>query len=380
MGVVIVLAAVVLILIVLLDAFEGVVLPRRVRRPYRPTVLYYRATWSAFRALALLLPPGRRREYLLSIYGPLSMLVLFTAWALSLVVGFGLIHWGLETPLAPQDARAPDLGTYVYLSGTTFFTLGYGDLTAREPLGRLLTVLEAGGGFGFLAVVIGYMPVLYGAFSRRETTISMLDARAGSPPSAAELLLRVARAGCRDSLHSFLAEWERWCAELLESHLSYPPLCFYRCQHDNQSWVAALTAILDACALLIVGIHDGEPYQAQLTFAMGRHALVDLCLVFNARPRVPEQDRLPPERLQRLRDLLAEAGVRPAQGEAVDSRLIELRAMYEPFAEALGRHLLFNLPPVLSDKPPVDNWQTSAWMRRVAGINRLTLRDDEHFD
>src|SRR5262249_46157166 len=145
------------------------------------------------------------------------------------------------------------LGDYFYVSGITFFTLTFGDVVPTGAVGRVLSVLEAGLGMAFLAVVISYLPVLSQAFSRREATISLLDARAGSPPAAGEFLLRLARGGGVASLDGFLAEWERWAAELLESHLSFPPLAYYRSQHANQSWLAALAAALDASAFVLVG-------------------------------------------------------------------------------------------------------------------------------
>ncbi len=138
--------------------------------------------------------------------------------------------------------------TDLYMSGTTFFTLGLGDVVPRSDLARFLTVVEAGIGFAFLAVVIGYLPILYQAFSRREVEVSLLDARAGSPSSAVELLRRHAGVEGADDLCQLLRGWEHWSAELLESHLSYPSLGYFRSQHEHQSWVAALTTILDACA------------------------------------------------------------------------------------------------------------------------------------
>ena len=142
-------------------------------------------------------------------------------------------------------------------------------------------------GFGFLALVIGYLPVLYQGFSHREVNISLLDARAGSPPTASELLVRQARnmAG----LEILLRDWERWAAELMESHLSYPVLLFFRSQHEHQSWLGAMTAILDASALCIAGVQGGPGRQAQLTFAMARHAVVDLSQAtgVHPQPRIP---------------------------------------------------------------------------------------------
>src|SRR2546427_10392492 len=194
---------------------------------------------------------------------------------------------------------------HLYMSGETFFTLGLGDVTPMSRAGRAVMVIEAGVGFGFLALVIGYLPVLYQAFSRRELNISLLDARAGSPSTAAELLRRHFNDGEFEELGSFLRDWERWAAELLESHLSYPVLAYYRSQHSNQSWLSALTTILDASALVIVGI-DGTPArQAQLTFAMARHAVADLAHVFNTVPHPPVPDRLPATELDRVRRNLA---------------------------------------------------------------------------
>jgi hypothetical protein len=373
---------VVMIVVALWDCFEVLILPRRVTRRLRPARLFYVLTWPTCRYVALLLSPGKGRERVLATFGPLSLIGLFACWALALVVGFALTHWGLDSPLnKPQPEDSVPLGTYLYLSGTTFFTLGYGDVTPSGPLGRFLTVVEAGLGFGFLAVVIGYLPVLYQAFSRREATISLLDARAGSPPSAAEFLLRLAQGGNPSAAVPILAEWERWAAELLESHLSFPVLSYYRSQHDNQSWLGALTFMLDACALILTGLPGGDIYQAQLTFAMARHAAVDLAMVFRTSPLPFQPDRLPRERLELVRERLREAGLNLRSDKVAEEKLAELRQLYEPFVNALGEFLLFAAPPVVPEKPPVDNWQSSAWMRRAAGLHRLPAEaPDEHDD
>jgi ion channel len=375
------LASVTLILLVLIDSFETTVLPRRVTHSYRFARLFYRISWTLWRALAARLPEGKWREAFLSGFGPLSLLGLLATWVCGLIVGFGLLHWSLETAVRGPDEPA-SLGTYLYFSGGTFFTLGYGDITPVTPLGRGLAVAEAGMGFGFLAVIIGYLPVIYQAFSRREVTIALLDARAGSPPTAAELLLRLARAGNLPVVDPFLLEWEHWAAELLESHLSFPVLSYYRSQHDNQSWLAALTTVLDTSALLIAQVKGHNAYQAQVTFAMARHAAVDLALVFKTPPVVASLERLPSEQLQRLRQQLRDSGLELHQGAAADARLAELRGMYEPFVAALARRFLFALPRIVPEKIVADNWQRSAWMQRAPGIGSLPVAatGDDHFD
>jgi hypothetical protein len=381
MGVVLALVSLALIFVILLDSFETTVLPRRVTHRYRFARFFYRATWKLWRMLALRLPAGKWREAFLSVFGPSSLLGLLTTWVLGLILGIALLHWSLGTPLqAPRDL--PDFSTYLYWSGATFFTLGYGDVMPATNFGRALAVAEAGLGFGFLAIIIGYLPVIYQTFSHREVLIAVLDARAGSPPSAGQMLVRQARSGNLGAIDAFLAEWERWSAEILESHLSFPLLTYYRSQHDNQSWLAALTAVLDTCAFLMAGVKGYNPYQAQTTFAMARHTAVDLALVFRAPPIAPDPDRLPESRLRQLRELLGEAGLSLQEGPAVDARLTELRAMYEPFVNALGRHFLFPLPPFVPEQASADNWQRSAWMKRAPEIGSLPLvaTGDEHFD
>jgi hypothetical protein len=372
-----------LIVLTLWDAFESMVFPRRVTRTLRPTRLYYRSTWLLWSRIARWITWPRRRETFLSIFGPLSLLGLFAVWMAILIFAFALLHWALQTPMQAQAIDdSIDFGAYWYLSGSTFFTLGYGDLTPSMPLGRFLAVVESGIGLGFLALVIGYLPALFQAFSRRETTISLLDARAGSPPSAAQFLARLFQARQLEAVGPFLEEWERWAAEVLESHLSFPVLSFYRSQHDNQSWLAALTTILDTCALLLAGIRGKHDYQAQLTFAMARHAVVDIALVFKTPPRNPDPDRLPDTRCRQLRQQLLDAGINLEDSPKIVERYRELRDMYEPFAAALAEYLLLALPPIFPDKPNVDNWQTTAWARRAPGIGKLVHPQpaDEHFD
>src|SRR4029078_1638816 len=268
---------------ILWDTFETIILPRIVTRRLRLTGLIYRLTWKPSSFFVRRIHNARKREQILSVFGPLSLFGLLGVWASALIVGYALIYWGSHSRLVAAGEPI-SFWTYLYLSGVTFFTLGYGDVSPSLPFGRVLAVIETANGFGLLAVVISYLPVLYQSFSKREASISLLDARAGSPSSAVELLRRHHPDENFENLKTLLGEWERWSAELLESHLSYPVLCFFRSKHDNQSWLAALTTVLDTCALVLVGIDGPSAWQAKLTFAMARHAVVDLAQVFRTRP------------------------------------------------------------------------------------------------
>ena len=374
-----VIVALILMAVVLIDAFEVVLLPRRVRHGFRLARLFYRASWMIGRTIAQLIPVGRWRTAFLSAFGPLSLFVLVVVWAIGLIAGFALLHWSLGTAISVADAS---FGSYLYFSSTTFFTLGYGDMVATGATGRSLSVAESGLGFVFLAVIVSYLPVLYQAFSRREISILLLDARAGSPPSAGELLRRLAAGRSPIGVGPFLVEWERWAADLLESHISFPVLSYYRSQHENQSWVGALITILDTSALLIASVDGPDGYQARLTFAMARHAAVDLTLVFQTPPLPPPSDRLPEAGLARLRESLCRAGVQMRDGSAVATALSELRGLYEPFVNALAAYFLFALPPFQPELPTVDNWQTSPGMPRSPGLGGLPAAGagDDHFD
>jgi len=369
-------AGILIILNVLWEAFETIILPRRVNRRWRVTVLFYRGTWLPWRAIARLYKRVRARETFLSFYGPLSLLTLLVFWAASLILGFALLLYGA----AHQVDTARGFETCLYLSGTTFFTLGLGDVVPRTHVGRFLAVVESGLGFGFLALVLSYLPVIYQAFSRREVNIVLLDARAGSPPTAGELLRRHAEPDGMDSLQRLLTNWERAAAEILESHVSYPGVTYFRSQHNNESWLAALTAILDTCAILIAGVENACARQARLTFAICRHTVVDLAQLFNAAPRSASVNRLPPSELERLRASLSQAGLTLANTEASNKKLQQLRDMYEPYLEALSRYFDMQLPPWILAKEIADNWKTSAW-GRITGFTVATRPGpDDHSD
>jgi hypothetical protein len=360
MNILAVIVGVLLIYAILQDSFETVVLPRRVSSRFRLSRFFYTTTWVLWSSVARKMRPGNRRDLYLSYFGPLSLILLLVFWAAALILAFALLQWGLLATLQAPEKQVT-FGTYLYMSGTTFVTLGFGDVVPLFGMGRFLAIAEAGIGFLFLALIIGYVPIIYQAFSRREVEISLLDARAGSPPSATELLRRHYRNQQIEELVRYLCEWERWCAELLESHLSYPVLTYYRSQHESQSWLAALTTILDTSALFIVGFEGITAPTVRFTFAIARHAAVDLAQVYGIPPMNPKMNRLSSADFARMRAALSEVGLRLQREEGAEQRLSEIRRMYEPFINALADHLLLNLPPWITTSRTVDDWQTSAW-------------------
>jgi hypothetical protein len=220
----------------------------------------------------------------------------------------------------------------------------------------------------------------------------MLDARAGSPPTAGELLVRLA--GSSDNpaieqivLDEVLRDWERWAAELLESHISYPVLSFFRSQHSNQSWLGALTTMLDVTSLILTGIEGVHPGQARLTFAMARHAAVDLAQVVNARYDPQQPERLPDDIFNGLKEKLLAAGLKLRTDDQARQKLDRLRSMYEPYMHATGKNLMLAIPPWRHPEKLRDNWQAGPWDRVIQAKGLAVLGQkpvnpgsaDDHF-
>ncbi|HWB32327.1 MAG TPA: potassium channel family protein [Acidobacteriaceae bacterium] len=368
-------AGLLLCLAVLVDAFQTIILPRRPVGRLRITRLFYLVTWAPWAFVVRRISNSKLREQLYSIYGPGSLLLLLVVWAACLLFGFALLFFSLGSPFHDMIAMSTDLGhlrTDLYVSGTTLFTLGLGDVAPRTLAARTLIITESATGLGLVALVIGYVPVLYNSFSHRELSVALLDGRAGSPPTSAELLRRHAFEGGQQALIELLVEWERWSAEILETHISYPILCYYRSQHDNQSWLSALTAMLDTCALLISVVPGPATRQAQLTFAISRHALVDLGHVFQLEKRESEHrsdDRLQKKDFQQLCDSIAEAGLRLCGDPEAPARLHALRALYEPHALALAQYLGMSLPTWVPEPRAKDQWKLVELVRSKAAAS-----------
>lgn len=353
-------AAIFLIAVTLWDAYETILLPRRLPADIRISRLVLRSIWKAWKAVGKRIRARNRRELFLSFYAQLSLIALFAVWAAGLVFGFAILQWAQDTPLSGPGGVMGFAGD-LYMSGSTFFTLGLGDVIPMSGLGRTLTVVEAGIGFGFLALVIAYVPVLYQSFSRREARITMLDEWAGSPPAAGTILRRAFESGSPGAaLDQLLRGWEQTAAEILESHLSYPTLAFFRSQHDNQSWLGSLCAVLDATTLVSAGVKGIDPFQARLTFAISRHTLVDVAQVFRLRPGETDGDRSSPDRLRALRSWLIEGGVPIDTSPEAETRFQEHRRLYAPYLLALSEYLMMPLPEWLPPEKARYNWKTTA--------------------
>ena len=319
-----------LVALMLSEFFVVFMLPRRVRRDPRIARGLTRLFWKPWKAVAQRLAPSSA-DTLLGIFGPFALLLQLVVWGLGLMIGYGLLEWAV--------AGGPYSTRFLGSSGLFLSAGGLGGSTAL----RVVQLVEAATGVAVVFVVIGYMPAVYAAFSRRETAVSQLSTRAGTPPAAAVLLHRAAGREQWRGLVRDLQNWEEWAAELMETHLSYPLLAFYRSQHVRQNWLAALTAMVDVAALNKETLPDKDVDAADITFRIGRHALADLALQFRLDP-VPT-DRLADSDFDELFAIVDESTAENTDSETARRHLDRYRGEYEPNAQALADFLALELPP-----------------------------------
>ncbi len=332
-------AGIVLVLFTLIDVFRTLVMPRAATGRLRVARLVFRALWRPWRWLGVRSKTDRGRERILSTAAPAFLFVFLAAWAGLAVVGYGLILWSPAFSHGVHGAGAGSFSTALYFSGSSLFTIGFGDVVATG-LTRGVVVLEGATGLGLVAVVIAYLPVLYQAFNRREVGVLLLDARAGSPASGPELIRRSLRHGAEGSLSSLFQEWERWAADVLETHLSYPLLALFRSPHDNTSWVTSLGAVLDAATLKLAIIDEGHFHDAEMLYATANHAVEDLFYFFGQPERHVVIERA---EFDEVMADLAELGVRLRPADQAWKKFHELRDAYAGRLDAIAT--LIAAPP-----------------------------------
>lgn len=271
------LAGGVIVAAVLFDIFASVIVPRPVRSTLMMSAMLRRYTWRAWRFAFLPVQPEQRREVLLGIFAPFTMVLVLCGWVFGLIFGFGLIFFGLRTGLHPQPS---DLGTAVYYAGTSVLTIGYGDIVASSGFTRFFSVAAGASGLATVAIVLTFLFSLFASFQRREVFVVTLDARGSSPASGLALLEAHAALDLAHDLPRLFEDGQRWCAEVLDTHLAYPVLCYFRSSHVDVSWISALGALLDAASLVVAATEDVPKGQAQLMHSVGAHLTHDLAKYF----------------------------------------------------------------------------------------------------
>jgi hypothetical protein len=322
----------------LLDVFRTLVMPRAARGRFRLSRALFRTLWRPWRWVGVRRRTAQARERVLATAAPFFFFALLVGWVSLALLGYSLILW---SPAFVHGIGSGDgsFGDALYASGTSLFTLGSGLATGWT---RAVLVAAGATGLGLFAVVIAYLPVLYQAFNRREVGVLLLDARAGSPPSGPELLHRMGSAGVASSLPELFRDWERWVADVLETHMSYPLLALFRSPHDDTSWITSLGSVLDAATLIITSVDDEPDEHAKLLYGTGVHAVEDLFYYFRLTERetVITRDEFE-DVLQDMKD--DGFSIRPV--DEAFARFTEKRATYAPRLDAIA--VVLAAPPGL---------------------------------
>ncbi|HYL39841.1 MAG TPA: ion channel [Candidatus Binatus sp.] len=324
-------AGALLVALVAWDLFQTVVVPRPSPGRFRMARYVIRGSWWAVKRAGRRLG-GRWRDTVFGLFGPGSAILLLAVWLAALIVGFGLMLFGLRGELSPAP---DDLGTAIYFAASSLLTLGSGEVLAHGAAARILVVVAAAGGLGAVALVVTFLFSLYGSYQRREVAVVTLQAASGAPPSAVELLETYASLGLRDRLDPLFAEWETWSAEVLDSHVAYPILGFFRSSHDILSWISALGTILDAASLVVTTIEDVPRGSAELCRRVGSHLVEDLS---NIGFREGDGTWLSRPDFDLVCDRLERAGYRLARRDEAWGRFEAARLAYAPRLEAMARY------------------------------------------
>jgi ion channel len=330
---------IVVLLFTLLDIFSTLVVPRASRRRIRVARMLFPLMWRPWRWVGVRMTTLDWRERVLAVAAPAFFFLLLVSWTVLAVLGYALVLWSPAFVNGVHGQGAGQFLTSLYFSGSSLFTIGFGDIVATG-LTRAVVVVEGATGLGLVAVVIAYLPVLYQAFNRREVGILLLDARAGSPPSGPELLRRTGGEGLSGELPALFREWERWAADVLETHLSYPLLAYFRSPHDYTSWVTAIGAVLDAATLALAAVEDAPHEEAKTFYLTGVHAVEDLWQYFGE----PERDSMIGR--QEFHEVLEDmrgTGIAVRSEDEAWERFVRLRSSYGGRLDALA--ILVAAPP-----------------------------------
>ncbi len=322
-----------IVAIILFDVFQSIVVPRQTGRAFRIAPLLARRLWLVWRQIGLCLRLLQRREYFLGIFAPLALILELFVWVVSLILGYGLMLHALHSQLQPMSN---DFGSALYLAGESLFTLGF-DSVKPTGMTRVIVLAAAASGVAVMSLTIALLFSLYSSVQRREVLVVLLDTRAGTPPSGLTLLETYTQLGLHSELPLAFAAWEVWSAEVFESHSAYPILPYFRSNIENNSWLGALGAVLDACTLLLTTVESDDRHgAAKLMHRTGCRVLLELDRLFLV--SATKEVDFEREQFELARASLAQAGFRLRDSDDAWRSFTQMRSTYSPSLNALAKY------------------------------------------
>ncbi|HVA29295.1 MAG TPA: potassium channel family protein [Candidatus Baltobacteraceae bacterium] len=331
-----------LVVLSLTDVFQSVVVPRApAGRRLRPSFYSARAAWWLWPHLSWWLHPRNpdRREDFLAIFAPFNLILTLMLWSLLMLLGYGAIFFAMRENVRPELVTFPEA---FYFAGTSFFTIGFGDYVGSSGWTRLIALAAGASGFGVISTTTAYLFAIFGAFQAREQFVVTLGARAGSPPSGVGFLEIAQLTKTTGSLSPIMRDAQQWAATLMETHLAYPILAYFRSSHDYESWVGTLGTLLDASTILLSTVVDFDG-EAKVFHTIGRHATHDLARYFH----LASEDRnagVTFEEFNEACERLERCGYTLRERREAWERFTTLRGAYATNLNALAR--FFQTPPL----------------------------------
>ena len=331
-------AGCIVVAIVALDVFRSLLVPRASNRVLRVAPLLIPALFSAWQAVADLIPEKGLRQAFRASFAPLTLVLTFVVWSGLLILGFGLLLWARRSAFTPA---LTDLGDAVYAAGSAFSTLGISG-TVSGDLARFVVLVCSISGLVVVTVVATFLISIQSSYARRETLVLRLESHVTLPPAGIVILETYAREAIVGRLGVFFDAWEAWAAEVAIGHRAFPILLFFRSNDSRCEWLAAFGAILDAAALVDAVLTD-VPAEARASahfvLRTGARVLDDMARQFDV---ADDADADPPDedRFDTDRSRLAAAGYRiAADRDASRDRFEARRAAYAGALAALARRL-----------------------------------------
>jgi hypothetical protein len=262
----------------LISAVRTFVVPRAARD--QVAALVFQTVRSLFGIALLRAKTYDQRDRIMAFFAPVGSLLLLPVWLILIAAGYVLMYWSTGIQTLEDD---------IIISGSSLLTLGF--TKGSSLVHTILAFSEATIGLIMVALLIAYLPTMYNAFQQRELAVTMLEVRAGSPPSAVEMIIRFHRLHSLDNMHDLWETWETWFAQIEESHTSLAALVFFRSPQPDHSWVTASGAVLDAASLMRSTVDAPADTQADLCIRAGYLALRRIAdffgVAYNADARFP---------------------------------------------------------------------------------------------
>jgi hypothetical protein len=353
---------VVLVVLAFGDIFQSVIVPRPVGRALRPSAFISRWGWFSWRAVGHRIVDSDKQEDFLGTYAPLLLISQQIIWVIMLIFGYGLIFFGLREQLRP----VPDFGTALYFAGTSLLTIGYGDVVPAGGVARFVALCAGTSGFGVFAILTTFLFSIFGAFQAREAFVVTFTNRAGAPPSAIEMLEAHARLNIINHLEQTMHESQMWMAQVMETHLAYPVLTYFRSTHDSISWIGVFGTILDGSTLAITTLDIPTKGEALMVNRLGRHFVKDFSEYFAF--EAGGDAGVERSEFDLAYDRLGAAGLPLRDRDTAWKQFAELRSTYAGPLNAMAQY--WRIPPSqwVGDRSYIGRHQTVQLSAEVAAI------------